>query len=83
MPKPSNMKDFADFETIFADFDSRRSLTTSLRFIKVYYNQLLVAKIIIFFHFSKKSLIKYTFICICDINMEKRHPHPIFIVRKQ
>ena len=39
----------------------RRSLITSLRSIKVYYNQLLAAKINIFFHFTKKSLIKYTF----------------------
>ena len=39
----------------------RRSLITSLRFIKVCYNQLLVAKININFQISKKSLIKYTF----------------------
>jgi len=39
----------------------RRSLTTSLRFIKVYYNQLLAAKINIFFYSAKKSLINYTF----------------------
>ena len=39
----------------------RRSLTTSLSSIKVYYNQLLVAKINKIFINSKKSLINYTF----------------------
>ena len=39
----------------------RRSLTTSLRFIKVYYNQLFAAKINNICQISKKSLIKHTF----------------------
>ena len=39
----------------------RRSLTTSLRSIKVHYNQLSAAKISKIFINSKKSLIKYTF----------------------
>ena len=42
----------------------RRSLTTSLRFIKVYYNQLLAAKIKKIFIKSKKSLINHTFCCL-------------------
>ena len=37
----------------------RRSLTTSLRFIKVYYNQLFAAKISKIFRNSKKSLINF------------------------
>ena len=42
----------------------RRSFTTSLRFIKVYYNQLLAAKINKIFVNSKKSLINHTFCCL-------------------
>lgn len=38
-----------------------RKVILSLKFMKVYYNQLLSAKINIFFYSAKKSLIKCTF----------------------